>query len=85
VSSTTVRLSRQLHERLARRAEAEHTTLAGVIEHALDVQEREEFWAQAAITLGSAEAHQVAQAESVRMAGTLRDGLDLGETWDDVW
>jgi predicted transcriptional regulator len=85
MSSTTVRLSRELHERLTRRAKAEHTTLAGAIERALDVQERGEFWARAATTMGSADAQRVAQAESARLAGTLRDGLDPGETWDDVW
>lgn len=85
MNSTTIRLSRELHERLTCRAKAQHTTLAGAIERALDVQEREEFWARAATTMGSADAPRAVQAESARLAGTLKDGLDPGETWGDIW
>ena len=85
MESTTIRLSRQLHERLARRAKAEHTTLAGAIEHALDAEEAAEFWSRAAATMGSPDAQRAARTESDDLSGTLRDGLDPAETWDDVW
>ena len=85
MGSTTVRLSRELHERLARRARADQTTLAGAIERALDVQEREEFWSRAAATMGSAEVQRRERAEAQQLSGTLKDGLDPDETWDDVW
>ena len=85
MESTTIRLSRQLHERLARRAEAEHTTLAGAIEHALDAEETAEFWARAAATMGSPNALHAARSESHDLSGTLRDGLDPTESWDEVW
>lgn len=85
MSTTTIRLSRQLHERLARRAEAENTTLAGAIDHALDVAEREEFWLRASSTMGSAEGHTAVRADAANLGGSLQDGLDPNETWDDVW
>jgi predicted DNA-binding protein len=85
VTTTTIRLSRELHQRLARRAKAEHMTLAGAIERALDVQDREEFWARASATMGSTGVQQREGAEAEQLAGTLKDGLDPGETWDDVW
>ena len=85
MDSTTIRLSRQLHDRLARRAKAAGTTLAGVIERALDDEERSQFWSQAAATMGSAQARRTMQADAAAMNGTLRDGLDPAETWDDVW
>ncbi|MGL4174965.1 MAG: hypothetical protein ACRCSN_02720 [Dermatophilaceae bacterium] len=83
--STTIRLSRQLHERLAQRAKADHLTLAGAIERALDVEENAEFWSRAAETMGSADSRPMTPAVSSDLAGTLKDGLDPDESWDDVW
>jgi predicted transcriptional regulator len=37
--ATTIRVSRELHERLSRRARQESVTLADVTEHALDTEE----------------------------------------------
>jgi predicted transcriptional regulator len=85
MSTTTVRLSRQLHDRLSLRARAGHTTLAGVIEQALDVAEREEFWSRAAATMGSAAGKADLRTDSSALSGSLKDGLDPDETWDDVW
>jgi predicted transcriptional regulator len=85
VESTTIRLSRQLHDRLAQRAKAEQTTLAGAIEHALDAEENAKFWSRAAATMGSRDAQHPARRESDDLPGTLRDGLDPAETWDDIW
>lgn len=45
VSSTTIKVSRSLRDRLAERAKAQHTTLAGAIEQALDASDEEHFWA----------------------------------------
>lgn len=85
MNSTTVRLSRQLHDRLSHRARAADTTLAGVIEQALDVAEREEFWAHAAATMGAVDARTALRSDASALAGSLKDGLDPNETWDDVW
>ncbi|MGL5818788.1 MAG: hypothetical protein ACRCYR_14570 [Phycicoccus sp.] len=85
MQSTTIRLSRDLHERLARRARADHLTLAGAIERALDVEETAEFWSRAAETMGSPGTRPVAPAAPLDLAGTLKDGLDPDESWDDVW
>ncbi|MGL5930259.1 MAG: hypothetical protein ACRCY8_15105 [Dermatophilaceae bacterium] len=83
--STTIRLSRQLHERLAQRAKADHLTLAGAIERALDVEENAKFWSRAAETMGSPNSRPMGLAVSSDLAGTLKDGLDPDESWDDVW
>ena len=85
MDTTTLRVSRRLHDRLTQRARAADTTLAGAIENALDVAEREEFWTQAAATMGSADARTALSADAASIRGTLRDGLDPSETWDDVW
>ena len=59
--------------------------MAGAIEQALDVAEREEFWAQAAATMASAGGQGGSSNRVDDLPGTLRDGLDPNETWEDVW
>lgn len=85
MESTTIRLSRQLHDRLSQRAKAEHTTMAGAIEHALDAEENARFWSEAAATMGSSDAQRTARGDSEKLPGTLKDGLDPAESWDDIW
>jgi hypothetical protein len=80
--STTIRLSRELHARLARRASADHLTLAGAIERALDVEDNAEFWSRVAEVMGAADNRPPASGQ---LTGTLKDGLDPDESWDDVW
>jgi hypothetical protein len=35
--------------------------------------------------MGSTGVQPRERAEAEQLAGTLKDGLDPGETWDDVW
>lgn len=73
-----------MHERLARHAAAEGTTLAGAIERALDAEEDAAFWAEAHRTMGEPVAQERIAADTARLNGTLRDGLDPDERWDDI-
>ncbi|MFT4221162.1 MAG: hypothetical protein QM611_11705 [Microbacterium sp.] len=43
--ATTIKVSRELRDRLALRASAQRTTLAGAIERALDETDEQRFWA----------------------------------------
>jgi predicted transcriptional regulator len=84
MTSTTIRVSRQLHDRLAKRAASRHATLADAIEHALDVEDSAEFWANVEATMGSATARAAIRVDTEALSGTLKDGLDPDERWDDV-
>lgn len=70
----------ELRDRLAAIAGRDHTTLAGAITRSLDAAESAEFWADVARTMG--EGNVGKQAE--QLAGSLSDGLDPDESWDDV-
>ena len=83
--STTIRVTRQLHDRLTHRAESAGTTLAGAIELALDAEEQAEFWEQVAARMGSPEARASLAADAVAFSGTLKDGLEPDESWNDEW
>jgi len=65
---------------LVRLANAEGLTIGGVISRSLDVLEESEFWAAVdrAMPTGSL------RASAEGLAGTLTDGLDPAETWEDV-
>jgi predicted transcriptional regulator len=43
--STTIKVPRELRDRLTARAEAQGTTLAGAIRNALEASDEEQFWA----------------------------------------
>lgn len=45
---TTIKVPRDLRDRIAARAKQEGTTLAAAIAHALDVSEEEAFWSRVA-------------------------------------
>jgi predicted transcriptional regulator len=84
MATTTIRVSRELHDRLAKRAAEQGTTLAGSIEHALDAEERAAFWAKVEATMGTVESRAAIRVDSEALSGTLKDGLDPDERWDDV-
>jgi predicted transcriptional regulator len=84
MASTTIRVSRRLHDRLTKRAAGRHTTLAEAIEHALDAEERTEFWANVEATMGTAQAQATIRVDTEALSRTLKDGLDPDERWDDV-
>lgn len=66
---TTIKVSRQLRDRIAARAAQEGTTLAGAISHALDVSDEETFWVRVT------EQHR-REAHPDDGTGTPRDGLE---------
>ena len=78
MATTTIKVPTELRDRLAELARREHTTLAGAIARSLDAAEDAAFWAAVTETMG--EPDRVAE----RFSGTLSDGLDPDETWDDV-
>ena len=58
--------------------------MAGAIEHALDAEENAAFWLRAAETMG-ASTTPPDRRDDTSLTGTLKDGLDPEENWDDVW
>lgn len=68
-SPTTIKVPRDLRDRIAARAARDGTTLAAAIARALDVSEEEEFWAKVA-------ADHARAAPDEYDDGTLRDHLD---------
>jgi predicted transcriptional regulator len=82
--ATTIRVSRELHERLSARARDEHVTLAEVIEHALDRQERAEFWNEVRRTMVAPEPRARIAQEAEAFGPAQRDGLGDDESWDDI-
>lgn len=84
MATTTIRVSRALHERLAKHAAARNVSLAAAIEQALDAEEDASFWAEAQATMGTPQALTSIRKDTAELGGTLRDGLDPDERWDDV-
>lgn len=83
--STTIKVSVELRDRLAALAAREKTTLAGAITRSLDAAETAAFWADVAQTMGALEAESATASEAEHFSGSLADGLDPLESWDDVW
>ncbi len=81
VETTTIRVRRSTHQRLAREAELAGTSVTAVLEAAADLLEEERLLA------GMARSHeQHADALKAEMAiwdGTLADGLP-DDDWSDV-
>lgn len=82
--STSIRVSRELHERLVERAQAQHVSLSDVIQQALDAQEDSTFWSVVRATMGNRGARASLTAEVERSGSALKDGLDPDERWDDI-
>lgn len=79
--STTIRVSDALHDRLAQEAADAGTTLAAVIERALEAEERSRFWQDVRTTMTSPSADPLAHEAT---GASIRDGLDPDETWTDI-
>lgn len=79
--STTVKVPRELRDRLAEIAKADGTTLAGAIEKALEAHDDAAFWEGVARTMSAPALHR----EAYSFDGALTDGLDADEDWSDVW
>jgi predicted transcriptional regulator len=82
MAMTTIKVPVELHDRLAVLARREHTTLAGAIERSLDQADAAAFWEEMRATMGADLATLSRDAEG--LAGTLADGLDPAEDWNDV-
>jgi hypothetical protein len=82
--STSIRVSKELHERLVERAHAQHVSLSDVIQQALDAQEDTAFWSAVRSTMGNRGPRASLESEVERAAPALKDGLDPDERWDDV-
>jgi len=83
--STTIKVPVELRDRLAALARRKHTTLAGAIARTLDAAEDAAFWAEVGTTMGGAQAQRRIPDDLARLDGSLTDGLDPDENWDDVW
>lgn len=80
MTSTTIKVPRELRDRLAEIARDGGTTLAGAIERALDKQADATFWSEVARTMGTA-----AAPPREILDAALTDGLDPDEDWSDLW
>jgi hypothetical protein len=78
---TTIKVPVELRDRLAELARREHTSMADAVARALDSAEDAAFWSEVAATMGP----QRPSLDAERVAGSLTDGLDPDESWDDVW
>lgn len=83
MATTTIKVPVELRDRLAQRAQREHTTLAGAIESSLDAADAEDFWSEVARTMSTPQARRQVTAEAKRLEPTLHDGLEA-EDWSDV-
>ena len=85
MASTTIKVPVELRDRLAVLASRENTTLAGAIAQSLNAAESAAFWADVSKTMGTTGAAAPSSSEIEQLSGSLIDGLDPEETWDDVW
>jgi len=76
----TVKVSDSLHSRLRELAKTKGTTIGGVIGQSLDVMEETEFWKALEATMGS----NAPSSDADYFDGSLSDGLDPNETWEDI-
>lgn len=81
--ATTIKVPRELRDRLAAIAKAEGTTMAGAIEKTLDAQADAAFWADVAHTMPISGGTPTSEESAFDRA--LTDGLDPDEDWSDVW
>lgn len=58
--------------------------MAAVIAHALEVAETAAFWEDVRSTMGSGAAHAAVAWDVETVAGSLADGLDPDEDWNDI-
>jgi len=84
MATTTIKVPVELRDRLASLASRDNTTLAGAIARSLDAAETAAFWADVARTM-DAPGGSAASSDVEQLSGSLTDGLDPEETWDDVW
>jgi len=54
--------------------------MAGVITRSLEVAQEAEFWRAVELTMAPADV----SADAEKLAGSLADGLDPDESWDEI-
>lgn len=77
--TTTIRLTRELRDRLVALAADEGMSVAEVVEQAVAARERERFW-DAVRADALAEVFETTTLD----LSPAKDGLDPADTWDDV-
>jgi hypothetical protein len=85
VPFSTIKVPVELRDRLAALASRESTTLAGAIARSLDAAESAAFWSDVERTMGTSGVGSSTSSGVEQLSGSLTDGLDPEETWDDVW
>lgn len=85
MSSTTIKVPRSLRDRLAERAEAQGTTLAGAIERALEESDEQRFWAAVRAEHDALAAEE--REEYLRSGGTddISNATDDAISERDAW
>lgn len=84
-SNTTIKVSKQLRDRLAERADRENATLAEAIEHALDEAEEHEFWVRVRWEHLQASPPQSDSAFDSTLRDDLNDPSDEAIARNDAW
>lgn len=84
MANTTIKVSVELRDRLARLAEQQNTTLAGAIERSIDKADEAQFWADVRTKMGSASERGRLRDEPENYAPALTDGLEPDEDWSDL-
>ena len=83
--STTIKVPVELRDRLAALARRDNTSLAGAITASLDSAESAAFWTDVVRTMSTTGVGSPIAFDVEQLSGSLADGLDPDESWDDVW
>lgn len=84
-TSTTIKVPRELRDRLAERARAGRTTLAGAIEAALDASDEQRFWSTVAAEHAALTAGGRADYVQTAVRDDLEDEADDAVSERDAW
>lgn len=85
-NATTIKVSRELRDRIAERAHADHVSLAAAISHALDLADRQEFWSATATEHAAlSESERAAYRSDATLGDDLADADDDAVTAADAW
>lgn len=76
MTTTTIKVSRMLRDRIAERARAQGVTMAGAIEAALDASDEQRFWDAVRAENAALTAQERAEYASTGVSDDLADGAD---------
>jgi predicted transcriptional regulator len=80
MQSTTIKVPKKLHDRLAQMAKQKETTMAAVIEEALDIADKTIFWEQVEKTMTPEAVGKQAELYNQSFA----ELLEPDEDWSDL-